>query len=309
RLSVTDRCNFRCRYCLPPGFPRAVKSAPPLPPRELVRLVRTLCGQYPITRVKLTGGEPLVRREIVEIVSKLSSIEGIEEISMTTNGALLASRAAALKRAGLRRVNVSLDSLDPDRFAALTHGGRLDRTLAGIEAALDAGLKPVKLNSVLLRSTWEREVPALLEYSAARGLEVRFIELMRTGTDAEWVEGEFISADLVRRWLERHGEVAALPELPEGPARRTRLRWAGREITVGWITPLSHPFCGDCSRLRMDARGTLRRCLMDDAVFPFADRADRLGEKETRNDLDRYLAGKRPPATMGSEATMNAVGG
>ncbi len=308
RLSVTDRCNFRCRYCMPAGGVPLVRHADLLPLEGLAGLVRWLDGELGVGKVKLTGGEPLARRGVARLVEDLHGIPGVREISMTTNGSLLAARADELRAAGLDRVNVSLDTLDPERFARLTRGGRLDDAVAGIDAALAAGLVPLKLNAVLLASSWREDVPALLDFAASRGVEVRFIELMRTGTEARWAAAELVPAATVQDWLGNLTTVEPVPGPPSAPARRTRLRWRGKSLTVGWITPQSHPFCASCNRLRLDARGRLRRCLMDPVPLELA-RLLAGDEGAARIKLRAYLAGKQPPAGMNTHLPMVAVGG
>ncbi len=306
RLSVTDRCNFRCRYCMPDGV-RGKLAASDLPAlEELAAAAAWLARLLPIRKVKLTGGEPLVRRGIAGLVRALAEFPGVEDLSMTSNGAQLAAHARALREAGLRRVNISLDTLDPDRFRDLT-GGRLQDTLEGIAAALDAGLRPVKLNAILRRSTWRLDLLALLDYACLYSLEIRFIELMPTGQASAWVEQEYISAARVQAWLSERTESERLSDA--GPARRCRLRWSGGDVTVGWITPRSQTFCAGCDRLRLDARGGLRRCLMDAAAFPLINRL-REGQRDSlREEVLDYLRAKQPPADMSTEEAMIAVGG
>lgn len=274
---------------------------------ELEAVVRWLAAELPIARIKLTGGEPLVRRGVVGLVERLRRVPGVEELSMTTNGTHLAGLAGPLAAAGLDRVSVSVDTLDPGRFRELTRGGDLRRTLAGIEAALAAGLVPLKLNAVLLASWWREDVPRLLDLAADLGVEVRFIELMRTGTEASWAASELVPAARVRTWLEERAGVEPLPD-GGGTARRTRVHWRGRELAVGWITPQSHPFCSGCVRLRLDARGRLRRCLMDPETLDLREALAR-GKAAAREALAAYLGGKRPPAAMVSELPMVSVGG
>jgi len=228
---------------------------------------------------------------------------------MTTNGIGLARRAAALRAAGLDRVSVSLDTLDPDHFTWLTGGGALERTLAGIDAALATGLTPLKLNAVLLASSWRRDVPALLSYAAAKGIELRFIELMSRRDGVAWARQELVPAAEVRGWLEQHAELRPIEVDDRGaPARRTRVVWQGQPLLLGWITPRSQPFCDGCARLRLDARGHLRRCLMDPATLDLR-AALAAGDAVARQRLDDYLAGKRSPAAMVASLPMSAVGG
>lgn len=308
RLSVTDRCNLRCRYCMPaqgvPFIPHHL--LPSL--EELASATAFLVRHLGVNRVKLTGGEPLVRRGVVELVRLLRGIPGIEEVSMTTNGTRLAELAGELKAAGLARVNVSLDTLNPQRFAELTRGGRLEEVLAGIAAAKDAGLLPVKLNAVLRASSFREDVPELVAFAAREKLELRFIELMRTGTEAAWAEQEFVSAHTVRAFLAQHGQLFPLVEHVQGPARRAVFRFPGGEVLLGFVTPVSHSFCDACNRLRLDAQGRLRRCLMDPLTVPLVELL-RQGEGEALAALGPYLAAKRPPAVMDSALPMSAVGG
>ena len=260
------------------------------------------------TRLKITGGEPLLRRGLVEFVRELSRHPGVEEVSMTTNGTRLEALAQGLANAGLSRVNVSLDTLDPIRFRELTRGGALETVLAGIGAAKEAGLEPVKLNAVLRRSSFERDVPDLLAFAAENDVEIRFIELMRTGPAAAFAEREFVSSREVR---ERLGLVGALERAASagGPARRLRVRFRGVESRTGWIEPVSHSFCTGCRRLRLDARGCLRRCLMDPEPFPLLERLNGGEDAGLEEDVDRFLRRKRSPLSFETPRSMAAIGG
>jgi cyclic pyranopterin phosphate synthase len=307
RLSVTDLCNFRCRYCMPAeGVPRVAHSDI-LRLEHLVSLVQWLTSHTGIERVRLTGGEPLVRPGIEQLISALSAIPAIREVSLTTNGSLLPRMAWDLKAAGLSRVNISLDSLDEQRFEVVSRGGSLQRTLAGIQAAQDAGLTPIKLNTVLQRSTWQQEVPRLLDYAAGAGFEIRFIELMRTGTERTWCDSEFISADEVCKGL--NTEILSSEEQTMAPARRTLLNWRGTRLAVGWISPRSHPFCDSCERLRMDAQGRVRRCLMDSTLLDLPRLLRTTDDPAVWREFQSYLAGKVPPSAMDSPLAMSQIGG
>lgn len=307
RLSITDRCNFRCRYCMPVEGVAKVARQDLLPLENMVDLVRWLVAHTGIHRVRLTGGEPLVRSGVERLVSDLSAIAGVSEVSLTTNGSMLPRMAWGLKVAGLSRVNISLDSLDEERFVEVTRGGHLQPTLNGIAAAQEAGLTPIKLNTVLRRSTWKQEVPALLDYAAQAGFEIRFIELMRTGTERTWCEAEFVSVDEVCAGL--GAEIYPEEEESRASARRTTMIWHGTPIAVGWITPRSHPFCSNCDRLRMDARGRLRRCLMDPAQLDLADLLRSTDGDSAKLKFYSYIADKVPPLTMDNALAMSQIGG
>jgi len=309
RVSVTDRCNLRCAYCMPEeGVPLLPRSEIP-PLAELASAVAWLVERYGVDRVKVTGGEPLVRCGVAEFVAAVVAIPGVTEVSMTTNGTRLPDAAREMAKAGLARLNVSLDTVDPGRFRELTRGGRVEEVLAGIDAALAAGLTPLKLNSVLRRSTFREDVPALLGYAAEKGVEIRFIELMQTGTEAAWALAERVAGSAVREWLEAQGaDLAPLPARPNAPARRTAINWNGREVLAGWIDPVSQAFCEDCDRLRLDARGRLRRCLMDDQAFPLVDLLRR-GEAHVAEAAADYVARKQAPVAMTSGSTMASIGG
>lgn len=307
RLSVTDLCNFRCRYCMPAeGVPKAAHRDL-LSLEDLTGLVAWLSTHAGINRVRLTGGEPLVRPGIERLIAEVSTLPGIREVSLTTNGSLLSKMAWRLRAAGLKRVNISLDSLNQERFKEITRGGNLERTIDGIKAAQDAGLTPIKLNAVLQRSTWKLEVPRLLDYAASTGFEVRFIELMRTGTELAWCEPEFISVDEVCKGL--GAEVLPAQEQTKAPARRTLVNWRGAPVAVGWITPRSHPFCSNCERLRMDARGQIRRCLMDPTTFDLPRRLKILDGAAVEQEFQTYIAAKVPPRSMDNAIAMSQIGG
>ena len=267
RESVTDRCNFRCVYCLPEDGAPQVPRKQILRYEEIERLVRIFAG-LGIRKVRITGGEPTVRKDIETLVTKVAATDGIEEVALTTNGLSLAWFAPRLAAAGLRRVNVSLDTLDPERFAMLTRGGRLDRVLAGIEAARAAGLAPIKINAVLMEGVNDHEVVDLVEYFSphAADTELRFIEYMPfdpEGTAPPTFSRLFRSVP-ARRVRERLGQRFTLVEGPprggaDGPAVGWRIAETG--LKVGFVSPLSEHFCASCNRLRLVADGHLRTCL------------------------------------------------
>jgi cyclic pyranopterin phosphate synthase len=259
RLSVTDRCDLACVYCMPPEGERDhVRRAELLDIHEVARLVGVL-ARSGVGRVRLTGGEPLVRRDVVALVARAHARAPGVELAMTTNGTRLAELARPLAAAGLRSVNVSIDSLDPERFRRITRGGALGPVLTGVRAALDAGLA-VKLNTVVLGEESLAEVPRVVDWAWALGLVPRFIELMPIGEAAALPSSAFVSAARVRSVLAARGLVDEGRAGPgHGPARY--LRSPGSALAVGVIGAASEPFCDACNRMRISARGELRGCL------------------------------------------------
>ncbi len=194
------------------------------------------------------------------------------------------------------------------RFRELT-GGNLEDTLAGIAAARATGFEPLKLNAVLRRSTWREDIPPLLDYASAQGAEIRFIELMRTGTAADWAREEFVSAAEVQDWLKKSCRISPLLEAPSASARRSLAFWRGQELTIGWITPQTERFCLGCNRLRLDCQGRLRRCLMDPLSFPLIEALHSMKLEAVEASVLEYVQGKRPPLEMSTLDSMVAVGG
>ncbi|MCR4420487.1 MAG: GTP 3',8-cyclase MoaA [Clostridia bacterium] len=259
RVSVTDRCNLRCRYCMPEEGVERKSHEEILRLEEMVRLLEVAVG-LGLTRIRFTGGEPLVRRNFPYLVARTAELAGIEDLALTTNGILLAEQAADLRRAGLRRVNISLDTLDPEKYAFITRGGELTRVWAGIEAALAVGFDPVKINVVIFRGFNEEEIEGFARLTQERPLHVRFIELMPLG--AANGDYPFLPATEV---LARLGRVARLEPVRvagNGPAEYYRL--PGGKGTLGVIAALTRPFCATCNRLRLTADGQLRPCLESD---------------------------------------------
>lgn len=311
RISVMDRCNFRCPYCMPQhtfhdGY-RFLASAERLSFEEIVRLAR-LGARLGVRKLRITGGEPLLRPNLPDLIGDLSGLGGIEDLALTTNGILLAKYASELKAAGLHRVTVSLDSLDPAVFAQLSGGfGGVDQVLEGIEAARRAGLGPVKVNAVIQRGVNDHTAPALVERFRGTGVIVRFIEYMDVGNRNEWrpdlvVPSSELAARIGARWplvpIDRNypGEVAERQAFADG---------AGE---VGFISSVSQPFCGGCSRARLSSDGTLYSCLFatagvdlrapmragadDDALTDllrrvWAQRSDRYSEQRAAQRADR----------------------
>ncbi len=267
RISVTDRCNLRCEYCMPEEGVPSVGHGAILTYEEIETVVRA-AAELQISKVRLTGGEPLVRLGVVDLVRMLSGIPGIDDLAMTTNGTLLSRYASALAKAGLRRVNVSVDSLRPERFAWITRGGRLQDVLDGIETARRTGLDPVKINAVVIRGINDDEIVDFARQTIEEGWDLRFIELMPVGSGSlvgdEWRQ-KVVTAEEMRGKIESElGPLtAAKVSVGNGPARYYRL--PGARGTVGFITPISEHFCCRCNRMRLTADGQLRPCLLSDA--------------------------------------------
>jgi len=259
RVSVTDKCNFRCRYCMPAEGLEWLPREEVLSFEEIARLVRVLAGMG-VEEVRLTGGEPLVRRDLPELVRMLAGIAGVTDLSLTTNGVLLDRFAAPLVEAGLRRLNVSLDSLSHVRFAEITRRDALDRVLAGLEEAeRHPELRPIKVNCVAVRGFTEHEVPALAELARRKPYVVRFIEFMPLDADEAWREDEVLTGAEIRAIVEERWPLEEVPAKPSSTARRFRFVDGAGEL--GFVNPVSEPFCSSCDRIRLTADGQLRTCL------------------------------------------------
>ena len=262
RISLTDRCNLRCVYCMPE---EGIDFRPPeelLRDGELLLLVR-IAAELGVMRVRLTGGEPTVRPAVVDLVGAIGAVPGIRDLSMTTNGILLEYLAADLARAGLRRVNVSLDTLDPQKFGRITRGGRVERVLAGIARAEAVGLLPMKINAVVVRGFNEEDVVSLARLTLERPWEVRFIEVMPFGAVADVADAGIVTSEETMARIEAAlGPLEAIDLSGGDPARTYRV--AGAAGTLGFISPVSQPFCSKCGRLRLTADGRLRLCLLRD---------------------------------------------
>ncbi len=264
RISVLDRCNFRCPYCMPEeDYPRDrgfLDAAQRLSPAEIESVARAFVA-LGVDKLRLTGGEPLLRRDLAQIVERLARIEGVRDLALTTNGSLLESQAATLRAAGLRRITISLDTLDPQRFARLSGGrGDLDAVLRGIAAAERAGLAPLKINAVILRGDNEADVLPLVERFRASGHVLRFIEYMDVGTCNRWDHSRVVgSAELVAR-ISARWPMHALDRAYRG---EVAARWAFDDGAgeLGFVSSVSSPFCGDCHRARLSADGKLFTCL------------------------------------------------
>src|SRR5437870_8344659 len=260
RISVTDKCNFRCTYCMPAEGLEWLRRDEILSFEEIARLTSILAA-LGVGEVRLTGGEPLVRRDMPELVRMLGSIPGVEDLSLTTNGILLERLAGPLVKAGLQRINVSLDSLDHLRFAEITRRDALDQVLAGLaEAERYPELRPIKVNCVAIKGFTENEVPALAELARRKPYVVRFIEFMPLDADEAWREDDVLTGAEIRSIVEaEHGPLVEVPAKASSTARR--FRFADGVGELGFVNPVSEPFCASCDRIRITADGQLRTCL------------------------------------------------
>jgi cyclic pyranopterin phosphate synthase len=258
RISVTDRCDFRCVYCMEPDQRFAPRDQT-LTPDEIETVAAAFVG-LGVSKIRLTGGEPLVRPGVVDLMRRITAQPGLDELVITTNGSQLAALAGEIRAAGVRRINISLDSLDPDRFRRITRKGDLKRVLDGIDAAIHAGFERIKLNAVILRGRNHEEVPSLVAFAMAKGINISFIEEMPLGIIGDHDRAEaFYSSEQIRSDLDAHFTLVPTTESTGGPARYYRI--PDTETRVGFISPHSHNFCGDCNRVRVTAEGRLLLCL------------------------------------------------
>jgi cyclic pyranopterin phosphate synthase len=263
RVSVTDRCNFRCRYCVPEGTKEFIPHSEILRYEEIAEIV-SIFSEFGVDSVRLTGGEPLVRRGLESLILQIKE-RGIEEVSLTTNGSLLSEKAKLLKSYGLDRVNISIDTLDPEKFAYITGTDDkeiLFKVIKGLETSLEAGLTPVKVNTVLIRGFNDSEIEDFIRFSENYGIEVRFIELMPVGGEF-FTKENFIPASEIKRFIEeRFGKLIPVKTRKKGPAKSFKIEGTG--AVVGFIPSVSEHFCNSCNRLRLTSDGKLRLCLMRD---------------------------------------------
>jgi GTP 3',8-cyclase len=309
RISVTDRCNFRCQYCMPAEGLPWLERADLLTFEEIERLVRVLVP-LGVHSVRLTGGEPLVRRELPKLVAMLSAIEGLEDLSLTTNGYLLERMAGDLVAAGLKRINVSLDSLSRDRFFAMTRRDSLAQVVAGLETLERfPELGTVKVNCVAMRGFTEEEVIPFAELARRKPYQVRFIEFMPLDADHAWSEDRVLTGAEVRGLIDAVFPLEPAPREPHATARIWRFRDGRGE--VGFINPVSEPFCADCDRIRLTAEGKLRTCLFSlhetDLREPLRSGAgdaaleDAIRDAVWRKELKHHVSEpgfRQPPRTM-----------
>lgn len=321
RISITDRCNLRCVYCMPEEGVTSLSHDDILRFDEIVAIVRA-ASSAGIRRIRLTGGEPLVRKGVVDLVREVASVPGIDDVSLTTNGVLLPRMAQDLKRAGLKRVNISLDTLDAGQFSEITRIGRLQDTLDGIDAALEAGLSPVKVNAVAVRRLGQ-DFYRFASMSVDRPLHMRFIEYMPVGGGADdpgcgWDEGDVISCDEILAIVNERAAAEGASRLvpaegtrPAGGGPARYYQFPGALGTVGFISPRSRHFCSSCNRLRCTADGKIMPCLFSDERFDIKAAAASGDGEAVRAVLDAAM-GRKPDDhhdRVGTERGMSQIGG
>jgi GTP 3',8-cyclase len=318
RVSLTDRCNLRCTYCMPAEGLAWQPTDELLTDSEILRLVAIGVERLGITSVRLTGGEPLLRKNLESLVAGIAELRPRPSIALTTNGIGLAARAGRLVEAGLDRINISLDTLDPDTFARISRRRRLPDVLAGVAAARAAGLRPVKINSVLLRGINDHEAPDLLAWAIDEGVQLRFIEQMPLDAQHGWQRSEMVTAAEIRERLSERFELVADEEDARlrGSAPAELFRVVGTDCAVGIIASVSKPFCGACDRVRLTADGQVRNCLFarteSDLRTPLREGAD---DAEIAWRWVEAVRGKQPghgindPSFLQPDRPMSAIGG
>jgi len=318
RVSLTDRCSLRCSYCMPHDFSDWLKSEHLLNTDELMLIIESAVA-IGIEEVRLTGGEPLLRADIVEIVSRISSLPNPPKLSLTTNGLRLAELAKPLADARLERINVSLDTLDRARFKTLTYRDRIDDVFAGLNAAREAGLSPIKINAVLLQGINDDEAPSLLTWALAEGFSLRFIEQMPLDAGGIWNRETMVTASTVLAALSQQFDLKAATDRGSSPAEEFYIN--GTQDTVGIIASVTQPFCGACDRLRLTSDGQLRSCLfsLEEMDLRSVVRNPALSPEEISREISarfyKALAGKLPGHGINDVAfiqprrPMSAIGG
>ncbi|WP_440066103.1 GTP 3',8-cyclase MoaA [Streptosporangium sp. OZ121] len=316
RVSLTDRCNLRCSYCMPPEGLEWLPKPELLTADEIVRLVTIGVERLGITEVRYTGGEPLLRRELIDIVTRTTALDPVPQVSLTTNGIGLSRMADALAAAGLHRVNVSLDTLDRETFKKLAHRDRLADVLAGLEAADAAGLRPVKVNTVLMRGINDHEAVPLLRYCLERGYELRFIEQMPLDAQHGWRRENMITADEILAMLKADFDLVDADSAERGSAPAELFLVEGGPARVGVIGSVTRPFCGACDRVRLTADGQIRNCLFatDESDLRAAMRAgagdDEIAERwRSAVRIKKAGHGIDDPTFLQPSRPMSAIGG
>jgi len=309
RVSITDRCNLRCRYCMPEEGVELAKHEEMLRTEEFQRLIRLFVGEG-IKSVRVTGGEPLVRNDIVEFTRELAALP-LKDLSMTTNGILLPKLAKDLKAAGLNRINISLDSLNPDRFHWITRRGHLSQVLEGIDAALEVGLDPVKINAVVTRGLNDDEVWDLAQLAKDRPLHVRFIELMPVGSEGTWGKQNYVSSAETKGIIEKEGGILVPANNVKGCGPAEIFAYDGWKGSIGFIHAVSAHFCARCNRLRLTGDGKLFPCLHSNLAVDIRTPMREGATDEELVKLFREAVELKPQRSkLGSQHNcMNSIGG
>jgi GTP 3',8-cyclase len=283
RISITDRCNLRCVYCMPKQGVKLFEHKEILSYEEIGR-VSIIAASLGVRKIRITGGEPLARKNVQFLISSLKAIKGIEEISLTTNGILLEKYAKRLADSGLDRVNISLDTLKPDRYSEITRGGDFNQVKRGIVAAEEAGLLPIKINMVPIREINEDEITDFARMTLETPRQVRYIEFMPIGARDLWKDDRYISTEKIRETVEKIGPLIPVRLRKHGPAKY--FRFDGAPGVIGFISALTHHFCGDCNRLRLTADGRLRPCLFSETEI---DLKPALRPNSSDKEIERLL--------------------
>lgn len=283
RVSVTDRCNLRCRYCMPAGGVVPSEHKDILTYEEIIRIVEIGAG-LGVRKVRLTGGEPLTRKNISFLISSIKKIRGIEDLSLTTNGILLEKYGLEIAQAGLDRVNISIDSFDPVRYAEITRGGSLGAVLRGLSEAEKAGLRPIKINMVPIRGVNDAELLDFARLTIKSDYHVRFIELMPFDNNDYWSSDKYITTDELKKTIETISPLVPVRMRKDGPSRYFRLK--GAKGVIGFISAVTHHFCRDCNRLRLTSDGKLRPCLFSETEIDLR-AALRSGEPDS--EIERLI--------------------
>jgi len=313
RVSVTDLCNLRCIYCMPPGGSELSRKEEILSLEEILKLIKHGVS-LGVNKIRITGGEPLVRKGIISLVKHIAEIKGIDDIAMTTNGVFLKEFATELKSGGLSRLNISLDTMRKDRFHAITRGGNIADVFEGVEAVLKAGFKGTKLNAVIMRGDNDDEIHDFVRYIMERDIELRFIELMASGWKDMVDEDRFMPTSEIMERVRVIGElVPDKQRVGGGPATIYRIK--GALGSIGFISAVSKPFCKTCNRLRLTSDGKLRSCLLTGGEVDIKDilRSSNLDEKEIQDRLTEAffkVTDMKPIVHSGrNRAVMNQIGG
>ena len=313
RVSLTDKCNLRCTYCMPAEGVEWLPSQHILNTNELNKLIKILCD-LGIKEIRLTGGEPLLRPDILEIIENISKIESKPEISLTTNGIRLAPIAQQLFDVGLKRINISLDTLQPERFKLLSRRDGLNDVLKGIEASINAGLNPIKINSVLMPGINDDEAVELVHWAMGLNLQLRFIEQMPLDAQQSWSRNSMISANSIKEKLSEKFELKQLGDRGSDPAELFEIVGTGQK--VGIIASVTKPFCSSCDRLRLTADGQLRNCLfsLEESDLRTSLRQNR-SEEDLKLQIKACVKGKKAghgigePTFVQPPRPMSAIGG